>query len=432
MDENYRRSRLFSLDSLKGYNENYLNELSSRYQERTRQLADASTQTDFRITYPQVYKQALEDFKSDLSVGCVNNPRESTKNALTENCKIPQNKVKNLRNKFENPAQFIDNRVSMWIDDDSDTRRISNCTMYEEIEDVISLFDNPAPNPPLPPRHMDPCTAVKRKNLCEHLGLENLNQSSEHIISAQKIALENLQSSSKFGSRKDLNLYLGLSESPVKLRKKNKSNQNRHSFMKMFKGWREASESSEVGDLNDVLIDEDRGRKRLDDYYDDGIYDKSRSSSFSSTMSSGSSSVFSSVSSLSMKSTNSVSKLFRTSKAEPRKRHSVQSMFESRHENGEASETFCRYLDKGLPIIPFSKPSSEINPSSARQGVEKADHSLDAVIHLAKLELLRNQLKSNVSKPDDSIYMEMSPNLETETYIDMSALKCQLGDYELI
>ena len=340
--------------------------------------------------------------------------------------------MKNLRKKFQNPAQCIDNRVSMWIDDD--IRRISNCTMYEEIEDVISHFDNPAPNPPLPPRHTDPCKAVKRKNLCEHLGLENLNQSSEPILSAQKIALENLQKSSRFGNRKNLNLYLGLSEAPVNLRKKKQTNpnQNRHSFLRMFKGWREASDSSVDGDLNEVLSDEDRGRKRLDDYYDDGIYDESRSSSFSSTVPSGSLSVFSSVSSLSMRSTNSVSKLFRTSKPEPKRRYSVQSMFESKHENEEASETICRYLNKGYPIIPFSKPFSEINPSSDQQGVEKAGHSLDAVIHLAKLELLRNQLKSNVSKLDDSIYMEMSPNLETEIYIDMNALKCQLGDYEFI
>ena len=182
MEENYRRSRLFSLD------------------ERTKQLADASTQTNFRITYPQVYKQALEDLKSDLSVGCLNNYRDSAENAQIEHCIVPQNKVKNLRKKFQNPAQCIDNRVSMWIDDD--IRRISNCTMYEEIEDVISHFDNPAPNPPLPPRHTDPCKAVKRKNLCEHLGLENLNQSSEPILSAQKIALENYKKVQDLGTER--------------------------------------------------------------------------------------------------------------------------------------------------------------------------------------------------------------------------------------
>ena len=107
----------------------------------------------------------------------------------------------------------------------------SNITLYEDVDDVFDyLEDKPSPIfanlPPSPPPRLYTSRSVmlkhkKRKNLAGHLGLSKLSTSTVDIASAQKIALENMQTNSASHSKKDLNRFLGLNDlSPVKLREK--------------------------------------------------------------------------------------------------------------------------------------------------------------------------------------------------------------------
>ena len=284
-------------------------------------------------------------------------------------------------------------------------------------------------------------SSAKRKNLSQHLGLdlENLNQSTRDMASAQRIALTHLQARSKCSSKKDLNKFLGINDSPVKLRNTRRNSQNRNSFSfmetfmsgKFFQG-----KGGRRGDGPEPDVETSLDRKRLEDFYDAESYDKSRSSSFSST---GSSSVFSTGSSTSTSlgsSHNSVSRLFHSAVSSDfvnslrlsgaKRRNSIQSVFDIKPTAPVEQEDISEFVENGLPIIPFSSQQErKINVSPAgHTNFERAGHSLDAVISFARLELSKGKSMNRGRQVwDESIYMDMSPNTSGEIYMDMDVLR---------
>lgn len=494
----YQRSRLCSLDSLenyfedsvRGYEECFLSDYSLLVDNTTLQCStinngvetsthtrEFSTQTDLHVTYPDLYHQILRQINSlndqptslRTHVSYVNinqnesqqeNPQIGFENPRTETSAPPstgnsrtsgKNARENLRNRFlrartplsapggQEVEGGLENRVSRWIDQETaELHRLSNSTVYEDIEDVVSYFRDQTTPPPLPPRlarTVSEANILRRKNLTEHLGVDF---SSADLGSAQRIALENYRSSSASQSRKDLNKFLGMSESPVKRRRRVPAATNRNSFIeslihgKLFKGrGRDEREPDEPAIRPDELR-----QKCLDDYYDEDEYDKSRSSSFSST---NSSSALSSASSVSMRSAGSVSKLLQSAKPSDllgslrrntKRRYSIQSVFDAPSlpaETTTAAENVSQFA--GLPIIPFSRPSP-LPADRQPADIESVGHSLDAVITAAKLELSRHKspgLVNGSKMIDESIYMAMSTEpSNSDLYMDMNILRQSL------
>jgi hypothetical protein len=135
----------------------------------------------------------------------------------------------------------------------------------------------------------------KRKNLAGHLGLSKLSTSTVDIASAQKIALENMQTNSASHSKKDLNRFLGLNDlSPVKLREKKQrrrhsSSRNSFSFMESLKKSNKIfkTKRGENNILSTSIIEKKLRRNLLEDLsLEDSGIEKSRRSSFCSVRSS--------------------------------------------------------------------------------------------------------------------------------------------------
>ena len=218
MEDHLYRARLCSSESLEGYFDTFSFECKNLEQcAKPRKNScseiigkkDSSTQTDLSITFPDIFSQIFRDFthdsvQSDISYANINKNEGS------------QNRVKNLLNHFESmsntslhktesslsipsarlesslstpqtklegrptprallegrstpqvqlegrstPQAQLENRVSKWIDQEmSDLNRISNSTLYEDIDDVLEYFedfkdDATTPPPPLPPRYV--------------------------------------------------------------------------------------------------------------------------------------------------------------------------------------------------------------------------------------------------------------------------------------
>ena len=455
---------------------------------------DKSTQTDIQLSYPDLVHKILQELTSNNLDMTLNSTQQTySRQRQEKNVSYVNLNSENSANINENLGNMncppLDPRVSTWIDDEEDEEedevfsRTSTGTVYEDIEDVIDYFEtsttSQSPPPPLPPRLFRSNSlqgggvrSNRRKNLTEHLGIgcpvvgvTQANGDVGAIATAQRIAFDNVKNSNGgVSSRKDLNRFLGISESPVKLRQRHASSkrserQQRNSLsfldnfinIKLFK----KGMSEEKNEVEKERI----RRKRLDDYYDDAEDDdeekSSRTSSFSSTHSS--SSTFSTSSSLSMRSTASIGKL----ETFP----SLPSSLRSSH--GRAPRPSILPADytrqrrysvhdiveetRGLPIIPFYPPNHTKHQSSSedtKSKMEKVGDSLDAVISAAKLELsrqrsvesfareknrdsrrdnmslrasMRDSLRRDKAK-EESIYMDMSPNTSCELYMDMSAI----------
>ena len=293
---------------------------------------DSSTQTDLALTFPEIFSQIFRDVSHDVhsttssttTTAGQSNVSYANINKNNNNSSISgRNKVRLLLNHFESmsadnlndttttsaaasPAslrrqqpstatainnessrQLLEHRVSQWIDGSSGgdcelvadliaghhhSHRLSNSTLYEDIDDLVEYFEDaasvggggvedtlssPTP-PPLPPRFrrsnslsLSAAAGGRRKDLSHHLGLAVVNQSTLDIAAAQRIALEHhLRQRQRYsrcaasgGSRKDLSKFLGINEasaaSPVKLRKRRSSNNHSGGGQQQLNGGRQ-------------------------------------------------------------------------------------------------------------------------------------------------------------------------------------------------
>jgi hypothetical protein len=546
MEDVGRRSRLFSLDSLRGYNETHATRATDEsledessdvsFEDLSLRMREVGVQVDLGLTYPDLVSQVMRQYHlaavlSTNTIGGLTYANFSGVEAV-ESIGLPPNDRERAVEEEEE-----ENTMSC------DSRRVSNTTVYEDIEDVVAYFDDDAAEqdetdgrpgpPPLPPRRPEALTTVgtptpppvqrfMRKNLSAHLGLGQIeNGCGGDITEAQRIDLENLRQRSE--SRKDLSRFLGLSEgvaavsssSPVpplaavvkrpcrRLLAKNGANNSRNSFIenillgKVLKradnrtqsgGGEETSAYQQLlnspgsdcnsntpaataaptvkgsggGESNLNL----RQRKlehffgaaldpavtlRLDNRNEEEEQSsKSRSSSFSSTVSSSSSSSSAASepcsfsSSLSMGSASSSScsvvRLFqparfhsslsslRRSKSTVRRCSSVLPVIDNiRPEVGNTSrEDISEFIERGMPVIPFSSSPSTRSPaknrnvvpvtvdSTAERPLDRIGHSLDALIDFARHELRRSRerpvgagSKGTVEAGAESLYMEM-------------------------
>jgi hypothetical protein len=546
MEDVGRRSRLFSLDSLRGYNETHaatatdesLEDESSdvSFEDLSLRMREVGVQVDLGLTYPDLVSQVMRQYHlaaafSTNTIGGLTYANFAGVEAVESIGLPPPNDRERALEEEEE-----ENTMSC------DSRRVSNTTVYEDIEDVVAYFEDDATEqdetdgrpgpPPLPPRRPEALTTVcgtppppvqrfMRKNLSAHLGLGQVeNGYGGDITEAQRIDLENLRQRSE--SRKDLSRFLGLSEgvaaavsssSPVpplaavvkrpcrRLLAKNGAN-SRNSFIenillgKVLKrgdnrtqsGGEETSAYQQLlnspgsdGNSNTpaatalptVKVPLGRGggesnlnlrQRKLEHFFGAALdpavtlrldnrneeeeqSSKSRSSSFSSTVSSSSSAASepcSFSSSLSMGSASSSScsvvRLFqparfhsslsslRRSKSTVRRPSSVLPVVDNiRPEVGDTSrEDISEFIERGMPVIPFSSSPSTRSPaknrnvvpvtvdSTAERPLDRIGHSLDALIDFARHELRRSRerpvgsgSKGTVEAGAESLYMEM-------------------------
>jgi hypothetical protein len=598
MDTATRRSRLFSLDSLRGYNESHATKAQNEslddssdvsFEDLTnstsniRSVREVGVQVDLGLTYPQLVAQALRHLAATTTATAASYANFEA--ALLEPEPEPLSSI-NAREEIQGVTQEEEMaQQSDGSSSSSSSSRVSSSTVYEDIEDVVAYFDeaeNDDENdidelaaatvpPPLPPRRtanqqrqrpdtaaeMDetpsPLTANngRRKDLSVHLGLGGRDD-GEDVQAAQRIALENIRQRSQ--SRKDLNRFLGLSEgggqpspsSPtsavVKRRRRLlvKGGSSRHSFIESLllgrvlrrgastkdgsircgseepTAYRELINSPggqscaatspttlSVGDVGSSNLN--LRQRKLEHFFgtplgpevvllDSGTESaaivadsKSRSASFSSTISSASSASssssvtsssdpFSSSSSVSVSSTSSsVARLLQpaarfhsslSSLRRPRmavagatattRRGSVQLLrysaasssggpgraSESDHHNVSGEEDISEFIERGMPVIPFSSPGDwssaatvaenrsisaaageSVAPETVQGPLDRVGHSLDALIDFARHELRRSRERrrtdscsgsvaavdsgERLEAANESLYMEM-------------------------
>jgi len=127
-----------------------------------------------------------------------------------------------------NPVVILSKeKVTLRINPGRQERRLSDATLYEDIEDAAEYFSNnfcqSVSPPPLPPRlvrsqsEFNCDKMVKRKNLNHHLGIDD-QIDLNNVKDANANTLRNLQENGRVRSKKDLTKFLGINE--VKLRKK--------------------------------------------------------------------------------------------------------------------------------------------------------------------------------------------------------------------
>jgi hypothetical protein len=535
------------LDSLRGYNETHATRATDEsledessdvsFEDLSLRMREVGVQVDLGLTYPDLVSQVMRQYH--LAAAFSTNTISGLTYAnfagveAVESIGFPPNDRGRAVEEEEE-----ENTMSC------DSRRVSNTTVYEDIEDVVAYFDDDAAEqdetdgrpgpPPLPPRRPEaviahlgtpppPVQRFMRKNLSAHLGLGQIeNGYGGDITEAQRIDLENLRQRSE--SRKDLSRFLGLSEgvagvsssSPVpplaavkrpcrRLLAKNGANNSRNSFIenillgKVLKradnrtqssGGEETSAYQQLlnspgSDCNSntpaaTAVKAPLGRgggesnlnlrqRKLEHFFGAALdpavtllldnrneeaeeqSSKSRSSSFSSTVSSSSSSAASEPcsfsSSLSMGSSSSscsVVRLFqparfhsslsslRRSKSTVRRCSSVLPVIDNiRPEVGNTSrEDISEFIERGMPVIPFSSSPSTRSPAKNRNVVpvtvdstaaglaerplDRIGHSLDALIDFARHELRRSRerpvgagSKGAVEAGAESLYMEM-------------------------
>ena len=261
MTDPVRRSRLFSLDSLRGYNESQAPRATDEslddssdvsFEDLTRSMSgglrcrDIGVQVDLSLSYPYLMAQLARHLAENLPT--------TTASYANFEASLQQEEAKQASCLLTASASLP---LMNWRDNNQEertttmTNRISNTTVYEDIEDVVAYFDETAEGeeeeeegreaavpPPLPPRQAGsavlwrrsefgdttalPISATdnstRRKNLSVHLGLEVPEGVAVvvgcgdvvDVVAAQRIAVQNLQHGE---SRKDLNRFLGLSES---------------------------------------------------------------------------------------------------------------------------------------------------------------------------------------------------------------------------
>ena len=163
-------------------------------------------------------------------------------------------------------------KVTLRINPGRQERRLSDATLYEDIEEASEWLSEEylrslQTPPPLPPRVLTArsergCdTNIKRKNLNHLLGIdEQMDLNVLRRNNANINAVNNLQEKGRVRNKKDLTKFLGIND--VKLRKKpmNKNNVNHHRKSKsiienIFHATKHLKSSKEIVDKSESLED---------------------------------------------------------------------------------------------------------------------------------------------------------------------------------
>jgi len=531
------------------------------YEESTKKMLNKGVQVNMKLCYQDImtqYYANLQYFGQCSTTKFENQQTSKLTNSTLVNINCaPNNRVSlwvdgeenENHNQDQNEKQNIDlnqsestnsvvilskEKVTLRINPGNQERRLSDATLYEDIEDAAEFFSTnfcqSVSPPPLPPRlvrsqsEFNCDKMVKRKNLNHHLGIDD-QIDLNNVKDANANTLRNLQENGRVRSKKDLTKFLGIND--VKLRKKpliKKYTDHRRSksiidnILSAKKHFRSAKDNDQsnldesfdqfvtflkdqdqqlkgqikrtnlekyLGPERDVLVIEDLDNldasKKIvlgnenddEDVFNTGeVYDKCRTSSFSSVTSSHSSSSTQSSSESSSAKESSFSKILRKSSRRfstsgielmesirrkssfGKKSHLKSSMNDlpldlSMNDSTYKDESCIQeFVAKGMPVIPFDQPLMALlnvkqDISSTQQKdflvTENEDYisvsdSLETLIKLAKGELSND---GAITTPEEPIYIEMSQSATSQAtkpnfneYMDMDVVQKALSQFK--
>jgi len=224
------------------------------YEESTKKMLNKGVQVNMKLCYQDIMTQyyanlqyfgqcSTTKFENQqtskltnstlVNINCAPNNRVSlwVDGEENENHNNDQNEKQNIDlNQSESTNSVVilsKEKVTLRINPGKQERRLSDATLYEDIEDAAEFFSTnfcqSVSPPPLPPRlvrsqsEFNCDKMVKRKNLNHHLGIDD-QIDLNNVKDANANTLRNLQENGRVRSKKDLTKFLGIND--VKLRKK--------------------------------------------------------------------------------------------------------------------------------------------------------------------------------------------------------------------